>query len=58
MGFVWRNGETAVTIDEARKLADLWVAAWNVHDLDQIMNHYEEGVEPNFASCRPALRDI
>ena len=34
-----------MTIDEARNLADLWVAAWNAHDLDQIMNHYEEGVE-------------
>jgi len=34
-----------VTIDEARNLAGLWVAAWNAHDLDQIMTHYEDAVE-------------
>src|SRR5208282_3157873 len=40
-----RVGETAVTRDEARTLADLWVAAWNAHDLDLIMAHYEDAVE-------------
>ena len=34
-----------MTRDEARKLADLWVAAWNAHDLDLIMTHYEDAVE-------------
>jgi predicted ester cyclase len=34
-----------VTRDEALNLADLWVAAWNAHDLDLIMMHYEEAVE-------------
>jgi hypothetical protein len=34
-----------VTRDEARNLADLWVAAWNAHDLDLIMTHYEDDVE-------------
>jgi hypothetical protein len=34
-----------VTRDEALKLADLWVAAWNAHDLDLIMMHYEDAVE-------------
>ena len=34
-----------MTIDEARKLADLWVAAWNAHDLELIMTHYEDTVE-------------
>ena len=33
------------TKDEAWKLAEHWVAAWNAHDLDSIMKHYEDGVE-------------
>jgi predicted ester cyclase len=39
------NGETAVTRDDAWSLADHWVAAWNAHDLDLIMTHYEDAVE-------------
>jgi hypothetical protein len=34
-----------VTKEEARKLANEWVAAWNAHDLDLIMAHYEDEVE-------------
>ncbi len=34
-----------MTKDEARNLADHWVAAWNAHDLDLIMTHYEDAVE-------------
>jgi hypothetical protein len=34
-----------VTKDEARNLANHWVAAWNAHDLDLIMAHYEDAVE-------------
>jgi len=34
-----------VTRDEAWNLAKHWVAAWNAHDLDLIMTHYEDGVE-------------
>jgi predicted ester cyclase len=26
-------------------LANHWVAAWNAHDLDSIMTHYEDAVE-------------
>jgi hypothetical protein len=37
--------ETAVTRDEAWKLASHWVAAWNAHDLDLIMTHYEDAIE-------------
>jgi hypothetical protein len=33
-----------MTTDEARNLADHWVAAWNAHDLDLIMTHYEDNV--------------
>jgi predicted ester cyclase len=34
-----------VTRDDAWKLANQWVAAWNAHDLDSIMTHYEDAVE-------------
>ena len=34
-----------MTKDEARKLASDWVAAWNAHDLDLIMAHYEDAIE-------------
>lgn len=34
-----------MTKDEALNLANHWVAAWNAHDLDLIMTHYEEGIE-------------
>jgi ketosteroid isomerase-like protein len=34
-----------VTRDDAWKLANHWVAAWNAHDLELILTHYEEDVE-------------
>jgi len=34
-----------MTKEEARKLAHDWVAAWNAHDLDLIMTHYEDSIE-------------
>jgi predicted ester cyclase len=34
-----------MTKDEAWDLANHWVAAWNAHDLDRIMTHYEDAVE-------------
>jgi len=34
-----------VTKDEAWKLAKEWVAAWNAHDLEAILAHYDEAVE-------------
>jgi len=34
-----------VTKDAAWKLANHWVAAWNAHDLDLIMAHYEDACE-------------
>ncbi|MGA9716857.1 MAG: nuclear transport factor 2 family protein [Acidobacteriaceae bacterium] len=33
-----------MTRDEAWTLANHWVAAWNNHDLDAIMAHYEDAV--------------
>jgi len=37
--------EGAVTKDEAWKLANHWIAAWNAHDLDLIMTHYQDAVD-------------
>jgi len=34
-----------VTRDEAWSLANHWVAAWNAHDLDLIMTHYDDAIE-------------
>lgn len=39
------NGATVVTKEEAWNLAIHWVAAWNDHDLDLIMSHYEDQIE-------------
>jgi predicted ester cyclase len=39
------SGEVALKRDAALNLANLWVAAWNAHDLDLIMAHYEDAVE-------------
>jgi predicted ester cyclase len=34
-----------VTRDDAWRLANDWVAAWNAHDLESIMTHYDEAIE-------------
>jgi predicted ester cyclase len=34
-----------LTKEEGWNLANLWVAAWNAHDLDLIMTHYDDAVE-------------
>ena len=34
-----------MTKDEAWNLANHWIAAWNAHDLDLIMTHYEDAIE-------------
>ena len=34
-----------MTRDEAWDLANHWVAAWNAHNLDLIMSHYEDVIE-------------
>lgn len=36
---------TILTKDEILNLANDWVAAWNSHDLDAIMSHYDDAVE-------------
>jgi predicted ester cyclase len=39
------NGRMAVTKEEAWSLANHWVGAWNAHDLDSILEHYDDAVE-------------
>jgi|SRR5690348_139728 predicted ester cyclase len=34
-----------MTRDGAWNLANHWIAAWNAHDLDLIMSHYENAIE-------------
>jgi predicted ester cyclase len=34
-----------VTRDKAWALANHWIAAWNAHDLDLILAHYEDAIE-------------
>jgi hypothetical protein len=34
-----------MTRDDAWSLANHWVAAWNAHDLDLIMTHYDDAIE-------------
>jgi predicted ester cyclase len=43
----WMNlqPENTMTKDEAWSLANHWAAAWNSHDLDAILAHYDDAVE-------------
>ena len=34
-----------MTKDEASALANHWIAAWNAHDLEAILSHYDEAIE-------------
>jgi predicted ester cyclase len=34
-----------MTREEAWNLANHWVAAWNAHDLDLILTHYDDAIE-------------
>jgi len=34
-----------VTKDEAWSLANHWIGAWNAHDMDLILEHYDDAIE-------------
>lgn len=34
-----------MTQEEAQKFAEGWVAAWNAHDLDEVLSYYEDDFE-------------
>jgi len=36
---------SALTADEAKQFAHEWIEAWNAHDLERILSHYDEAVE-------------
>ena len=38
------TGEDDVTAEDAWRFADDWIAAWNSHDLDAILSHYDDAV--------------
>ncbi|PLX47106.1 MAG: nuclear transport factor 2 family protein [Desulfobulbaceae bacterium] len=40
--------------DQAEKFAKEWVAAWNAHDLPEILSHYEE----EFEMSSPAITKL
>ncbi len=46
-----------LTREEAYHFAERWLSAWNNHDLDQIMAHYEDGVELNSPVAVQLLND-
>ena len=31
--------------EQALKFAEAWIAAWNAHDLEQILSHYDDEFE-------------
>jgi predicted ester cyclase len=39
------TGGVGVTKEEVGSLAKEWVAAWNAHDLEAILSHYDDAVE-------------
>ncbi|HVB40897.1 MAG TPA: nuclear transport factor 2 family protein [Terriglobales bacterium] len=44
---------TITTIDAARGFAESWIAAWNAHDLEAILAHYDDAAS---SSSRVAAR--
>jgi ketosteroid isomerase-like protein len=43
-----------MTPEQAEEFANQWLAAWNAHDLDQILSHYED----DFEMSSPVIRQI
>ncbi len=49
--------ESMLTDFEARKFANEWIAAWNSHDLDAILFHYDDNVVLNSPVAAKLLND-
>ena len=45
-----------MTKDEAWDFAKHWVAAWNHHDLDSILTHYDDAIELTSPAAAALLR--
>jgi len=46
-----------LTKEEAYHFAEKWLATWNAHDLNQIMDHYDERVELSSPVAAQLLND-
>ena len=46
------------TESEARQFATEWIAAWNSHDLDAIVSHYDENVVLTSPVAAKLLNDL
>src|SRR6266478_3078210 len=46
-----------LTREEAHRFAEHWITAWNAHDLDRIMAHYETEVELSSPVAAQILND-
>ena len=42
---IFHREQQLMTKDDASILANHWVAAWNAHDLELILTHYDDAVE-------------
>lgn len=43
-----------MTIEDAKRFAEAWVAAWNRHDLTAVLEHYTE----DFEMTSPMIRQV
>lgn len=46
-----------ITEEKAQAFAKDWIAAWNTHDLTQIISHYDEGVEYHSMFVKKLIKD-
>jgi predicted ester cyclase len=46
-----------MTKDQAWDLANHWIAAWNAHDLDAIMTHYQDAIELTSPAAAQLLKN-
>lgn len=51
---VERRGSGVITREHAERFADEWIAAWNAHDLDRVLAHYDD----DFEMSSPKIVDI
>jgi hypothetical protein len=46
-----------LTKEDAHRFAEHWLTAWNAHNLDQIMEHYDDRVELSSPAAIQLLKD-
>jgi ketosteroid isomerase-like protein len=40
-----------LTLEQAQSFASSWASAWNAHDLDRVLEHYEDDFEMASPYC-------